>query len=255
MDLSFKATALTYRGVTPENLAQARALYERAFELDGQNVLALLGLGAVDVAVGSLFMTADPASALAQGEETLGKVLALAPESAAAHYFMGIALCATNRVQRGIEELNRALTIDPNFAAASAFTGLAHVYAGRAGEAEAFVSRAMRLSPRDPLAYMWFEYAGEAKACLGEFEQALPWLRRSIDANRNFPWTYFVLASCLAHLGQLGGARSEVKTGLTFDANFSIARFRAIAESDHPVYLAQRERLAEGMRLAGVPEQ
>ena len=34
-----------------------------------------------------------------------------------------------------------------------------------------------------------------------------------------------------------------------------MARFRAIAESDHPVYLAQRERLAEGMRLAGVPEQ
>ena len=36
--------------------------------------------------------------------------------------------------------------------------------------------------------------------------------------------------------------------------NFTIAKFRAEAVSDNPVYLAQRERLHEGLRLAGVPE-
>ena len=67
---------MLYRGVTPDNFAKARAHYRQAFELDSQNVGALLGVGAVDTVVGALFMTADPASSLAKGEETLGKVLA-----------------------------------------------------------------------------------------------------------------------------------------------------------------------------------
>jgi hypothetical protein len=37
--------------------------------------------------------------------------------------------------------------------------------------------------------------------------------------------------------------------------NFTIAKFRAEAVSDNPVYLAQRERLLEGLRLAGAPER
>jgi hypothetical protein len=36
--------------------------------------------------------------------------------------------------------------------------------------------------------------------------------------------------------------------------NFTIAKFRAEAVSDTQVYLAQRENLYEGLRLAGVPE-
>jgi hypothetical protein len=36
---------------------------------------------------------------------------------------------------------------------------------------------------------------------------------------------------------------------------FTVAKFRAGARSENPVYLAQRERLYEGMRKAGVPEE
>ena len=36
--------------------------------------------------------------------------------------------------------------------------------------------------------------------------------------------------------------------------NFTIAKFRAQAVSDNPVYLTQREYLTKGLRLAGAPE-
>jgi hypothetical protein len=49
----------------------------------------------------------------------------------------------------------------------------------------------------------WFLHVGWAKACLGDYEAAVGWLRKSIDANRNNPWPYFPLAGCLAHLGRL----------------------------------------------------
>lgn len=37
-------------------------------------------------------------------------------------------------------------------------------------------------------------------------------------------------------------------------AKFTIAKYRADAISDDPVYLAQREHLDKGLRLARVPE-
>jgi hypothetical protein len=44
-----------------------------------------------------------------------------------------------------------------------------------------------------------------------------------------------------------------VETGLAVDPKFTLRRFRADVESDNPIFLPQRERVAEGMRLAGMP--
>jgi hypothetical protein len=55
-------------------------------------------------------------------------------------------------------------------------------------------------------------------------------------------------------LAGLDEARREVKAGLADNPRFTIKRYLAAACSDNAVYLAQRERIIEGMRLAGVPE-
>jgi tetratricopeptide (TPR) repeat protein len=125
-------------------------------------------------------------------------------------------------------------------------------YAGRAEEVEADVLEALRLSPRDPLAHMWFAIAGSAKASLGEYEQALLWLRKSIEANRNSPLPRFYNAATLAQLGRLDDARAEALAGLALDPQFTIARYRAGAKSDNPTYLARLERIFECLRKAGL---
>ena len=150
-----------------------------------------------------------------------------------------------------MEELERALAIDPNLARARGFFGLAHVYVGRAEETERHVVEALRLSPRDPLIHLWLMFAGFAKTLLGRWEEALSWLRKSIDANPNNPWANFYLSICLAHLGRLDEARA---TGLAVNLKFSIKRLRAFGESDNAVFLAQRERMIEAMRMAGAPD-
>jgi TolB-like protein/class 3 adenylate cyclase len=255
MDLYFQARALLSRGFTPGLVTKAREFLERALDLDGGNVEALVTAGVVDATHGFAYMTDDSAKLLAAAEVNLARALASAPNHARAHYGMGLVLYATNRAQRGIEEFQRALAIDPNFAHARDWLGYAHVFIGRAEETEAHVHEALRLSPRDRSAYVWFLHAGIAKEYLGEWAQALPWLRQSIDANRNAPWAFFYLACCLAHLGRLDEARREVNAGLAVDPKFTLRRFRAGAQSNNAVYLAQRERVAEGMRLAGVPEE
>ena len=199
-------------------------------------------------------MTDDPEPTLAAAEASLLKALALSPNHAPAHSTMGYLLCRSNRAPRAIEHLERALMIDPNRANAHDLLGYAQIFIGRAEETEAHVMEVLRLSPRDAWLQSWFLHAGTAKTFLGQFEEALPWLRKSIDANRNMPWAYFYLAACLAHLGRLEEARREVKAGLAVDPKFSLRRFRSLDESDNAVFLVQRERLREGMRKAGVPE-
>jgi tetratricopeptide (TPR) repeat protein len=185
---------------------------------------------------------------------SLAKALVLAPNCAPAHAAMGGLFINTNRVQRGIEEFERALALDPNLARARGGIGLAHIFIGRAKEAEAHVMEALRLSPRDSRISHWFLHAGAAKACLGEYAAGVVWLRRSIDTNRNSPWAHFYLAACLAHLGRIDDARQEVAVGLAVNPKFTIRRFRAGVQSDNAVYVAQREQVIEGMRLAGAPE-
>jgi Flp pilus assembly protein TadD len=99
--------------------------------------------------------------------------------------------------------------------------------------------------------------AGIASTQLGRLEQAIPWFRRSIEANRNYMHTHFDLAAALAQVGRLEEARSAVKAGLALDRAYAISRLRAnlAAMSDDPTFLAQLEPVFEGMRRAGVPEQ
>ena len=54
--------------------------------------------------------------------------------------------------------------------------------------------------------------------------------------------------------GLLAEAAEVCAAARRLSPNFTIAKFRAEAVSDNPVYLAQRERMHEGLRLARVPE-
>jgi len=80
-------------------------------------------------------------------------------------------------------------------------------------------------------------------------------IRRSIEVNRNLPMAHFFLAAALGNLGKLDEARAETQAGLALNPNFSVHGFRVGAESNNPIFLTQRERLLEGLRKAGVPEQ
>ena len=133
----------------------------------------------------------------------------------------------------------------------------ARFFIGRAEETEAHIAEALRLSPRDTWAYTWMHNAGVARNHLGRWEQAVAWFRRTIEANRNYPHTYFSLAAALAQLGRLDEARSAVKAGLALNPAFSISRARVLwtAMSDDPTYLAGLEPIVEGLRKAGVPEE
>jgi|SRR5438105_391916 len=97
-------------------------------------------------------------------------------------------------------------------------------------------------------------FVGHAKLLLNADEDAAMWLGRGIETNRNYPLAHFLLASALALLGKLDQAKAAVQGGLALDPYFTIRRYRSNLSSNDPTYLAGRERICEGMRVAGVPE-
>jgi TolB-like protein/class 3 adenylate cyclase/Flp pilus assembly protein TadD len=255
MDLYFQAMACVHKGSTPEHMTEARGFFERALASDPGNINALVGAAFVDYMRAVSFFADDRAALLAAAEAALTKALSLAPEHAFAHVYLGSVQIYTNRVAQGIAECERALALDRNLVGAHAAIGVAKVFIGRGEETEAHINEALRLSPRDTYAYLWMFIAGQAKLVVSSDEGAVTILRRAIESNRNFPLTHFFLAAALAHLGRVNEARAAIQAGLALDPTFTIPRFRGSPPSDNPTYLAQRERICDGMRKAGVPEE
>ena len=254
MDLYFQGLAWLNRGRTPANVAQARSFFDRALTADPENVEALVGSASADAIAGVLLFVTDPAAAFLAAEAKVTKALSLVPDDARGHMTLGLVYIYAKRAAQGIAECEHALALDRNLASAHSTIGMGKIYIGRPEETEAHISEALRLSPRDTMAYSWMTTVGIAKNHLGLYDQAVPWCRRAIEANRNFPQPHFALGAALARLGQLDEARSAVRAGLALNPSFTISRARATWMSDNPTCVAQMERHLEGMRMAGVPE-
>jgi TolB-like protein/class 3 adenylate cyclase/Tfp pilus assembly protein PilF len=254
MDLYFQGQVWVNRGVTFENMANARSFFERALALDPANVEALVGMAQVEALLAISLSTNDKATCFAAAEAPATKALSLAPDHALAHLCMGTILGFTNRAAQGVAECERASALDRNLPGAHALLGQNKLLMGRAEETEAHVREALRLSPHDPWVYIWLLAGGFAACLLARTEEAATWFRRSIEANRNYALCRFVYAAALANTGQIQEARSQVAAGLALDPNFTIANFQSAVWSDNPVYLEQCGRVIEDLRRAGIPE-
>jgi tetratricopeptide (TPR) repeat protein len=245
------------KGWTPDNVARARGLFDRALAAGPDNVDALVGSARADAAAGVFSYAPDPMAAFAAAEAKVTKALSSVPDHARGHMLLGFIEILTKRAAEGIPECEHALALDRNLAESHAAIGLGKIHIGRAAETEAHVVEALRLSPRDTLAYTWMNVAGLAKLHIGGNEQAVAWFRRAIEANRNFPIPYLNLAAALALLGRLDEARSALKGALALTPTATTSRVRAAltTRSDDPTFLAGAERIVEGVRKAGLPEE
>ena len=109
-------------------------------------------------------------------------------------------------------------------------------------------------SPRDAGPGSLVALFGIADLFLGRLR--LPWNRipNSVEIDPYVALMQFFLAAATALSGRADEARAAREAGMQLDPNFTVARFRNERRSQNPTFLAQRERIYEGLRLAGVPE-
>jgi TolB-like protein len=237
-----------------ETARQARASFKAALRLDGSNISALLGLADAHIWEVNSFISHDRPGQIRAAEAAVKKALELAPRCAAAHLGYGRVLFAMRRPERALREVELASLLDRNLAAAHGYLGQIKIALGRAGETRAHAEKAIRLSPEDQLLRLWHYLIGLADVYLGRMVSGIESLRKSVEIDPGWGLAQFTLAGALALAGLLAEAAEVCAVARRLAPNFTIAKFRVEAVSDNQIYLAQRENLYEGLRLAGVPE-
>jgi TolB-like protein len=254
IDNTLLGWATWHKDPSLEGTRRARRFFDAALRLDGNNVDALLGFVNSHMWEVNLYISEDRDAQIRAAEPAAIKALALAPDSADAHVTYGTLLYATRAPERALREFELAIGLDPNLAVAHGYIGLMKFFLARSYETRGHVEEAVRLSPRDPLLFHWHYIIGVADLYLLRGVRAIEGLRKSVEINPNWALSQYVLAAALALAGLPAEAAATCAIARRLAPNFTVGYFRAQAVSDAPVYLAQRERLYEGLRLAGVPE-
>lgn len=254
VDLAMRGWAILNQPLSLRRDRAACDLFDAALRLDDRNVEALVGLAFYHGNDLRTFASTNREEQLRVAQTAISEALRLAPSNALAHFVHANLLHVSGATERALRELQFAIALDRNLAWAHADAGFLKVLLGRAEEAEADLTNAIRLSPRDPGLDRWYALLGIADLFLGRLDLALDRLRKSVEMNPNVAMAHFFLAAAFALSGRAAEAREARNAGLELDPHFTVARFRNERRSENPTFLAQRERIYEGLSLAGVPE-
>jgi adenylate cyclase len=225
--------------------SQARALFQRAIELDPGYAPAYIGLGRVELNGVLQGWTADPQGAL-QRVETLGqKAIGLDPASAGAHALLGSAYIRFGDYDRALDEMRHAVKLnnsDPN-----AYAGLAGALLW-SGDVDASV-KAFETAGKLGLEFTANDafLLGVAYILADRSADAIRTLERSLDRNKTDPFTNAILAAAYAQAGRQTDAARQTATLKRIDPRFDSADFGSLLRKPE-----LRAKLAAAMQKAGL---
>jgi tetratricopeptide (TPR) repeat protein len=243
VDHTLHGWAAWYRHRSLEAARQARRFFEAALRVDEYNVDALLGFADTHMSEVNMYASDDRAGQIRAAEAAATKALALAPDNANARVTYGTVLYAMCAPEHALREFKLAIGLGGNLAIAHAYLGLMKFFLGRAGETRAHVEDAIRLSPRDPLLFRWHFFIGLSDIYLGRVVRGIESMRKSVEINPNWGLSQFVMAGALALAGLLAEAAEVCAVARRLAPDFTIAKYRAEAISDNPVYLSYSRNL------------
>jgi adenylate cyclase len=237
-------------------------LCEQALAIDPNNVLALTYLSVKFFLPVALGLSTDPKTDLKRGDELVSRALALHPDFGNAHMNKGSILMIQGRPDEAIPEHERALALDPALVDAEALLGFDHLYLGQFEKSLEYFDKAIRLSPRDPYLSGWYEGKSSAYFGLKQYDQAIEWARAAIVTNPNYPAAHRDLIAAFALTGHEADAREALQRYLALPpiGPRTIAAWKALHAQfsnprTDPRFLEFLDRLIEGLRKAGMPEE
>ena len=253
VDLAMRGQVLMNRYRSRESLTEARALFEKALKLDPDLPNALIGHSrALSNLVTARWVT-DIEQDAAKADDAANRVLASYPDNAEAHLAKGEALKALKRHDAAIVECNAAIALNPNLAPAYSSLGSACIFAGKAEDAFEPLKMAIRISPRDPYLNFTYGQIGHAHEHLAQHEKAIEWGTKSV-AIAPYWVAYIDLISAYGWTCQKRLAQEAIGELHKLMPNFTVRTWVTGGWSDSPVFIAQAQMMAEGLRRGGLPE-
>jgi adenylate cyclase len=255
-DLALRCRAAHYN--VQGNLADPRNLVaacERSLRADEHDVFALSVLAAILAISVFSAQSIDPQADLEKADELISRALALDADSDTAHNAKSCVLLGRNLHEQAISEAERALALNPSYIEAYSNLCAANNFLGRPNSALELADEAIRLSPRDPFLPAFYHHKGWAFFMKQQYEPAVEWLRR---AGYGIPFTNLLLASALALTSRSTEAKKVLDQYKAYPGvnttTITQLRMQQFALADNSEWIAYNERLFDGLRKAGMPE-
>jgi adenylate cyclase len=230
--------------------AEALALLDKALAIEPDYPLAL-ALAAWCWAQHSVYnWTEDIGAAKAQSLALAEQAANLSTEDPLILSVLGAVHTFSRNYGSARVMLERAITLDPNSAWALSRLGWLEVYASRHEEALPYFQRALRLSPLDPMNFNNHVGIASAYQVAGDDAAAADAFFRALQEQPNAAWIHRNLAPALLAAGRHAEAEVSRNALMTAYPNMTIKRFK-----DAMVFAPDvLERISEGLRALGVPE-
>jgi adenylate cyclase len=240
---------------------EAAASCERALDVDPNNVTGL-SISSIGFTMPILLgRSTDPRADLKRADELASRAIAIDVNNPLGHLAKGNVLRVERHFDDAIAEFERGLALDPNLAEVPGTLGQIYVDIGQYEKAIEFFDKAIRLGPQNQQLAFWNAGKGFAYFGMQEYDQAIEWARRAIAINPNFESPLFILGAALALSGHEAEARDaeQRRVALSKVKNFAMffAVFKAFMPppSADPRARATFDRIIEGLRMAGMPEE
>ncbi len=256
-ELALQCEAVYLRfGNLRKEMLPAYALCEQALQIDNRNVRALVILALRLIVRVYNLQSADPQADRHRAHELISRALAVDSNNYLAHHARSWFL-ATQRPEEAIVEAERALVLNPSFVSAYVPLWIANWTAGRTEKADEYADAALRLSPHDSLAFAFFAEKGTGLFTLSRYEEATEFFKRAIAVYPEYASAYIRLTASLALSGHDAEARETLRRylALPLDIPRTVTQFKARQPNDTPLVRDYYNRLYEGLRKAGLPEE
>ena len=244
-----------YRRFTPDDFKKAIPYFEKAIELDPDYGRAYAALARTywsgsQLEYGMTTMHVSWQEARIRAREYLQ--MAMKNPTSVAHTVASEMNLTQRLHQEAIAQAQQAITLDSNDPYNHRTMASVLIFAGRPEEATDFIKRAMRLDPHRPGMYLFI--LGLANFTMGQLEEAVTLIERSLTHNPEISRRAGVLAAAYAHLGRDEQARAALDDymrgsrmhQLSLPGLMYLWPFKDLEVSD---------RFADGIIKAGMPWQ
>jgi TolB-like protein len=236
-----------------EGLLEARKLYDQAVRLDPTFTAALVDRAYINYRIWEDDPSADRLQLAQEMDEFARRALAIDKADPDAWHVRAAALQMQWRWDAALEATAQAMRLEPWSTDVTTRSWILDL-SGHADEALTVIDKAIALDPSAALSRFMRDNQCYAYLLLGQFDKAIASCEKSVAVGDDW-WPYMFLTAAYAQTGDTAKAAASKSELLRRRPGFSIARFKALALSDNPVYLQQSEtNFIPGLRKAGIPE-